>query len=110
MLAVLSGNDYSENKKGYGIGRNLELLQQASDDDPEQLLFWYCKKVNAEEIQYNNAKKIFFDHSETIIENVTTSPDRRQAVIELHSHLVEKYQRNKRDGTVISVISFFYDV
>ncbi|KAF9280726.1 hypothetical protein BGZ68_007048 [Mortierella alpina] len=82
LLAIVLKNDYGSNIKGLGIVRNCNIIRQIpqpTDGNLDSMLQAYVAAAQAQvkkpvsKSQFNNAKRIFFDHTETIREQSGTS-------------------------------------
>jgi hypothetical protein len=89
-LAIVSGNDYVNNVKQYGIGRNYVILKGIEKGSPhtiERLVAKYVKEIIPEKPDYfKNALKVFGRREETFDMN------RESEVYKEHQQVSEKYR------------------
>ncbi|KAF9574392.1 hypothetical protein EC968_006552 [Mortierella alpina] len=82
LLAIVSYNDYGSNIKGLGVVGNCNIIRQLPQStygDIDQMLEAYVaaaearmkKPVNIS--RFDNARRIFFDHTETLSDHSSTS-------------------------------------
>jgi len=71
VLGMISGNDYSPNVKGFGVAKNLKILQKSKPNieaDPKLILEMYCRQFkSANSSIFANAEGIFVDLKETAL-------------------------------------------